>query len=115
MHADCCIKAQARHKLDDVSHASQELREAVALLECLLVCEPTLALELPRLQLGPTSVDVLTLLARVLDAAAALEHPDLHVLGAHTDRAGLVVSPAADTLHACWTKTLRIEHVHESM
>ena len=48
------------------------------------MCEPTLALELPRLQLGPTAVDVLTLLARVLDAAAALEHPDLQVLGALT-------------------------------
>ncbi len=56
----------------------------MALLERLLVCEPTLALELPRLQLGPASVDALTLLARVLDAAAALEHPDLHVLGALT-------------------------------
>ena len=76
------IELQAKHKLDDVSRTSQELRQTVALLERLLVCEPTLALELPHLRLGHAAVDALTLLARVLDATAALEHPDLHVLGA---------------------------------
>ena len=70
------------HKLDDVHRSSQELRQTVALLERVLVCEPTLVLELPRLELGHAAIDVLVLLARVLDATAAQDQPDLHVLGA---------------------------------
>jgi hypothetical protein len=75
--------AQAMHKMDDMAAAARELRVTVALLKCLLVCEPTLALELPKLELGHGDVDVLSLLTRVLDAAAALAQPDLDLLGAY--------------------------------
>ena len=74
---------QAMHKMDDIAAAAQELRVAVALLRRLLVCEPTLALELPKLELGHGAIDVLSLLTRALDAAASLTQPDLDLLGAY--------------------------------
>ena len=77
-----CLLMQGMHRTQDLAAADRELRTLVALLQRLLVCEPTLALELPKLELGHAAVDVLTLLTRVLDAAAALAQPDLNLLGA---------------------------------
>lgn len=56
----------------------------MGLFSRLLAAEPALALELPRLQLDAAgrSADVLTVLMRSLDAAAALQQPDLDLMGA---------------------------------
>ena len=62
-----------------------ELGAIVGLFQRLVAAEPTLCLELPRLQAGASgrAADVLTMLTHTLDAAVMLPQPDLAIMGAH--------------------------------